>query len=272
MLALAILALVVSPDVDGKIDVPPPRTIATELAAALAGAVRRNTDFAAVAGRVVQPDMIGIASPAVEVPGWVVEIHWKEKGKLRSGVAFMIDVPAMDRVKPGTAKAIPPALREGPWLAAKVLEDVTFASWAEQQQEQRRANNESGTTSDIRMVISAEAFFMSSSGGSYGEMRCLSQPASCLPGSKDPQLLDATMGAAERYGYRRTFHPGAAVQGKGKQSGLLATWAYTAVPMDPKYGRQSFCGDSTGTVCAVAGATMPPVTGGACPKTCSPVP
>ena len=156
---------VYAPDVDGKIDVPPPRPIATELAAALAGAVRRNTDFAAVAGRVVQPDRIGIASPAVEVPGWVVEIHWKEKGKLRSGVAFMIDVPAMDRVKPGTAKAIPPALREGPWLAAKVLEDVTFASWAQQQQEQRRANNESGTTSDIRMVISAEAFFMSSSAG-----------------------------------------------------------------------------------------------------------
>jgi hypothetical protein len=275
VLVLAALALAVSQD--GLMDVPPPGPIPTELAATFAGAVRRNPGFAAVAGRTIQPGMLGILAPGAEWPAWIVEIHWKEKGRLRAGVAMLMDVPAMDKVRPGTEKIIPLEMREGPWIAAKVFEDLTFESWAEQSREQRRANNEAMTVGAIQMLISSEAAFSSESGsngvsGSYGEFRCLSQPAACLPGSKAPALIGADYVPAERHGYRRTFHPGAAVKGKGRQTGLIATWAYTAVPMDPKYGRRSFCGDFTGTVCAVAGATMPPVTGGACPKSCQPVP
>ena len=270
MLVLAALALVVSQD--GGMDVPPAGPIPTKLAATFAGAVRRNPAFASVAGRAVQPDMVGILSPALEAPGWIVEIHWKEKGKLRAGVAVLMDVPAMDKVKPGTEKAVPFAMREGPWIAAKVFEDQTYAMWAEQMQHQRRANNESMTVGAIRVVISAEAAFLSESGGSYGEFRCLSQPGTCLPGSKAPAMIDGTRVPAEVHGYRRTFHSGAAVKGKGKQTGLIATWAYSAEPMDPKFGTRALCGDSTAVVCAVSGATMPPVVGGACPKSCRPVP
>ena len=54
---------------------------------------------------------------------------------------------------------------------------------------------------------------------------------------------------------------------KGKP-GLIATYAYTAVPMDPKYGSRAYCGDSSGYVCEVLGAAMPPVVGGVCPKSC----
>jgi hypothetical protein len=269
MLLPAALALVVSQD--GGMDVPPPRPIPTELAATFAGAVRRNSTFAAVGGRTIQPGMQGILVPGLPWPAWVVEIHWKEEGKLRAGVAMLVDVPGMDKVKPGTEKIIPLAMREGPWTAAKVFEDLTFASWAEQSQEQRRSGNEGAARSDIRLVISGQIVFQSGS-GNYGEMRCLSQPSACLPGTKLPAMLDATMVPAEKSGYRRTFHPGAPVKGKAGQSGLIATWAYTAEPMDAKYGRQSFCGDFTGTVCAVAGATMPPVVGGACPKSCQPIP
>jgi len=271
VLILAALALAVAQDADGGMDVPPPRTVPTELATRFAGAVRRNPAFAAVAGRAVQPDMVGIVSPALDAPGWIVEIHWREKGKVRSGVAMLFDVPAMEKVKPGTEKIIPLAMREGPWIAAKVFEDLTFASWAEQTQEQRRSGNEIMAQSAIRVISTSQAVFQSMS-DSYGEMRCLSQPASCLPGSKEPAMLDASLVPHEKFGYRRTFHPGASVKGKGKQTGLIATWAYTAVPLDPKFGRQAFCGDSTGSMCAVEGATMPPVIGGACPKGCQPLP
>jgi hypothetical protein len=269
MLLPAALALVVSQD--GGMDVPPPRPIPAELAATFAGAVPRNTTFAAVRGRAIQPGMQGILVPGSQWPAWIVEIHWKEGGKLRAGVAMLVDVPAYDKVKPGTEKIIPLAMREGPWAAVKVFEDLTFASWAEQSQEQRRSGNELAARSAIRSVISAQVVFQSAS-GSYGEMRCLSQPEACLPGTKEPAVLDATMVPAEKFGYRRTFHPGAPVKGKGKQTGLIATWAYTAEPIDANYGRQSFCGDFTGTVCAVEGATMPPVVGGACPKSCQPIP
>jgi hypothetical protein len=271
MLGLAALALILSLDADGGMDVPPPQPIPSALAATFAGAVRRNSAFAAATGRDIQPDIVGIATPS-PAPSWIVEIHWKEKGNLRTGVAMVVDVPAMDKIKPGTEKNIPLALREGPWVAIKVFEDLTFARWAEQTQEQRRSNNENAATRAIRLLITAEIAFWSESGGSYGEMRCLRQPASCLPGSNRPAMFDAESLPAEKFGYRRTFHSGAPVKGKGKETGLLATWAYTAEPMDPRYGRQSFCGDFTGQVCAVAGATMPPVVGGACPKSCQPVP
>jgi hypothetical protein len=267
-LLLAALALVVSQD--GGTDIPPPRPIPTKLAATFAGAVRRHPAFAAVGGRVIQPGMEGSLDPGSQWPAWVVEIHWKEEGKLRTGVAMLVDMPAYEKMNPGTENAIPLALREGPWFAVKISEDLTFASWAEQSQE-RRSVNEVAARSDIRFVISAQAVFQSAS-GSFGEMRCLSQPATCLPGTKQPAMLDATTLPAETLGYRRTFHPGAPVKGKGRQTGLIATWAYTAEPIDGSYGRQSFCGDFTGIVCAVAGTRMPPVVGGACPKSCLPIP
>ena len=183
---------------------------------------------------------------------------------------MLIDVPAAEKVTPGVEK-VTLAMREGPWIAAKVFEDQTYATWSAQMQAQRRANNESMTVGAIRLVISGEAAFQSES-GSYGEFRCLGQPGSCLPGSKAPAMLDAARAPAEMHGYRRTFHPGAAVKGKGRQTGLIATWAYSAVPMDLKFGTRALCGDSTGSVCAVAGATMPRVVGGACPKSCQPIP
>jgi hypothetical protein len=268
ILALAALALVVVQD--GGRDAPPPGPVPTELSATFAGAIRRNPAYAAAKGRVIQPDMQGALLVGAPLPGWLVEFHWKEAGNLRGGLAMIIDAPAADKINPGFEKASL-AMREGRWVAAKVYEGETYAHWAEQAHQQRLANNESMTVMTIRSVISAEAVFESLS-GSYGEFRCLSQPAACLPGSKEPALLEPADAAAEMHGYRRTFHPGAAVKGKGGQTGLIATWAYSAVPIDPNFGSHAVCGDSTGLVCAVAGVTMPPVVGGACPKSCKPLP
>ena len=266
---LALLALAAAQD--GAVDMPPPRPIPADLAAPFAGAIRRNQAFAAATGRTVESATQGFVMPRSTYPAWVVEFHWREKGALRPGVAFLVDVPAARKLT-SSGRSIPDASLEGPWAAIAVFEDQTLAMWSEDLERQRRANNESMTASDVRMIISSEEGFRSTS-GSYGDLRCLSLPASCLPRPKDPLLpLDVAYTQAERNGYRRTFHPGAPVQGKENETGLIATWAYTAVPMDPKFGRRAFCGDSArGDVCAVEGATMPPLVGGACPKSCLPL-
>jgi hypothetical protein len=172
---------------------------------------------------------------------WTVEFHWREKGALHPGVAFVADVVAARRLT-SSGKSIPDSSLEGPWGVFAVFEDKTLAAWLEDLQQHRRATNEAQTVDALRAIRTA------------------------------PAARDATSVAAEAHGYRRTFHPGAAVTGRGRQPGLFATWAYTAVPIDPKFGLRSFCGDSTGVVCVVAGATMPPVVGGACPKGCQPLP
>jgi hypothetical protein len=268
---LALFAFALAAAQDGGRDIPPPRPIPTELAATFAGAVRRTSAFAPAGGRAIQPAMQGILAPESPYPAWIVEFHWEEKGVLHSGVAMLVDVPAMEKVKPGTEKAIPRELREGAWVTPKVFEGQTFATWSEQMQEQRRSGNEMAALGTIRLVISGQVAFRSAS-GNYGEIRCLSQPADCIPGFKDPAMLDVALIPAEQFGYRRTFHPGAPVKGNGTATGLLATWAYAAVPLDPHFGSRSFCGDSTGAACAVAGGTMPPIVGGACPKACQPLP
>lgn len=268
MLAFAALAFVAFQD--GRMDVPPPRPVAAELARTFAGAIRRTAAFGPATGREVQPAMQGFTAPEMPFPAWFVEFQWKEKGSLRPGFAMFFDIVAAEKVDPGLKK-VPRALIEGQWFAAQVTEGQTFAAWAEDTQVQRRDNNESMTQGDLRMVITAEAVFMSESGGSYGEIGCLREPASCLPGSKAEVLLKSDWGPADEHGYRRTFHAGPAAKGKAGQTGLIAGWAYTAVPLDPKFGRRAFCADSiVNDVCAVAGATMPALVGGRCPKGCQP--
>src|SRR6476659_431012 len=128
LLILATLALVAAQD--GAVDVPPAGPIPTELSATFAGAIRRNPTYAAAKGRVIQPGMQGALVPGAPYPSWMVEFHWQEKGKPRAGTAVLIDVPAAEKVTPGIEK-ITLAIREGPWIAAKVYEDQTYASWAQ---------------------------------------------------------------------------------------------------------------------------------------------
>lgn len=131
----------------------------------------------------------------------------------------------------------------------------------------RVSANEASTIGDVRTVISAEAAYSVANGGAYAELRCLGDPQSCKPGSKDTTYIDAALaGLADKSGYKRAFHPGKPTKAGAR---TYASFAYTAVPVEPgKTGVRSFCGDSSGRVCADAkGAAITPVAG-ACPKTC----
>lgn len=133
----------------------------------------------------------------------------------------------------------------------------------------RVSANEASTIGDIRTVLSAEAAFSSSSGGSYGDLRCLSEPATCIDGYAGPVFVDAGLAqATEKGGYKRAFQAGAAAARPRSFDGF----AYTATPLTVgQTGVRSFCGDSSGLICFdPTGAEIVPERG-ACPSGCQPL-
>ncbi len=135
----------------------------------------------------------------------------------------------------------------------------------------RVSANESAAIGDIRTVISAEAAWSSSNKGAYGDLGCLAEPKTCKAGYTGPEFIDASLSSlADRSGYKRAFFPG-----KPTKLGAKAyrAFAYTATPVEAgKTGVRSFCGDSSGVVCAdPKGAAITPVAG-ACPATCAALP
>ena len=134
----------------------------------------------------------------------------------------------------------------------------------------RVSANEAAAIGDVRTVISAQAAYSSANRGRYGELRCLEEPKGCAPGYTGPAFLDASLASlSDKSGYKRAFFPG-----KPSKPGArtYAAFAYTATPVEPgKTGVRSFCGDSTGIVCAdPKGAAIQP-DAGACPSTCAPL-
>lgn len=133
----------------------------------------------------------------------------------------------------------------------------------------RTSANESAAIGDIRTVISAQAAYQSSSGGLYGDLTCLSTPATCIKAYKGPVFLDTQLTSLQpKNGYRRGFYPGK----KGKGLHAWQGYAYTAVPVEPgKTGTRSFCGGEDGVIrFDPAGGDIKPV-GGACPATLKPL-
>jgi len=133
----------------------------------------------------------------------------------------------------------------------------------------RTSANEAATIGDIRTVISAQAAYEASTQG-YGELACLSAPATCVKGYTGPAFLDAELASLkDKNGYKRVFQAGK----PGPRPRSFQTYAYAATPLEAgKAGTRSFCGDSTGRICAdPKGAAIVPV-GGSCPATCQTLP
>lgn len=129
----------------------------------------------------------------------------------------------------------------------------------------RLAANESAAIGDLRTVISGQAAYQSSNGGQFGDLACLSAPATCIKGYSGPSFLDTDLTSlADKNGYRRAFHPGK----RGTRARGLQGFAYTAVPVEPgKSGGRSFCGEASGVIkFDPSGAEIKPV-GGVCPAT-----
>jgi type II secretory pathway pseudopilin PulG len=131
----------------------------------------------------------------------------------------------------------------------------------------RVSANESAAIGDIRTIISAQMAYSSTSNGAYGELRCLAEPDTCIPGYTGPYFVDAALASlADKSGYKRAFFPGSAFQGG------VDNFAYTATPIQPgQTGVRSFCGDSSGIVCADPSGSPIQATGGRCPASCPPL-
>ncbi len=133
----------------------------------------------------------------------------------------------------------------------------------------RVSANEASAIGDIRTVLSAEAAYSFSSGGSYGDLGCLAQPGACLDGYGGPAFVDAGLaGATEKGGYKRAFQGGPAAARPRNFEGF----AYTATPLTVgQTGTRSFCGDASGLICFdPTGAELVPEQG-ACPSGCQPL-
>lgn len=134
----------------------------------------------------------------------------------------------------------------------------------------RVSANEAAAIGDIRTLISAQAAYSSTNNGAYAELRCLSEPKTCKASYAGPSFLDATLASlGDKSGYKRGFFPGKPTKAGAKG---YAAFAYTATPLEPgRTGVRSFCGDSSGLVCAdPKGAAIVPAAG-ACPRNCAPL-
>jgi hypothetical protein len=220
--------------------------------------------FAAASGRkdlkLTQKTM---ALPGSEGKAYFVELQWTDgKGAAHSGVVVVAHKSLAGQVQKWLAEG-------DPWGVADIVEDKTWDELASDLKKARLAANEAVAVGDIRTIITSEYAFQSGASGSFGQIRCLSRPVECLPDYKGPVFLDAALtDAAEKNGYRRQFHPGPSTA-MAKASPLLKTFAYIAVPLVPgESGQRSFCGDSTGRICALTDGSAPEVKAGECAASC----
>jgi hypothetical protein len=138
--------------------------------------------------------------------------------------------------------------------------------------------HESATIGEIRTLISAQASYQSANGGFFDTPECLVTPHRCIPAypANAPTFIDSALGqtTAVRSGYRRVFLPGppadpGAVLREGASASSLESFAYVAVPLDPKKGgARGLCGDSTGLLCAAPDGRAPEVANGHCAGGC----
>jgi hypothetical protein len=134
------------------------------------------------------------------------------------------------------------------------------------QDSHRRPRNESAAIGDIRALLSAQYTYQSANGGHFdGDLECLLRPVACIPGYPPdaPSFLGEDIASlAPGQGYQPAFHPGPPPEPIPPQSSpsSVTTWAYITTPTAPGYsGIRSFCGDSTGQICARGDGSAPPL-------------
>lgn len=130
----------------------------------------------------------------------------------------------------------------------------------------RRPRNESAAIGELRTLISAQYTYQSVNGGHFdGDLECLLRPVACIPGyppDAPPFLGEDIASLVPRRGYEPAFHPGPPPESIPPESSpsSVTTWAYVTTPSAPGYsGVRSFCGDSTGQICARRDGSVPPL-------------
>lgn len=150
--------------------------------------------------------------------------------------------------------------------------EVATALATEGIERDRIRSTEAMVAGRLRALISAQMVYSVYNGGFFAPPECLTTLATCKPSfTLDSPPLDA--GALEIRSYAGRFHPGetpsaAEIAAAKAVAQSLKSWAHVFSPADAGAGLPAMCGDSTGRVCRLA-AGRPPVTGGACPASCS---
>ncbi len=231
-----------------------------------AGLIRASPAIAGKAGRSFERVVEVMKLEDRGKTGWLVEFEWKEAGKVRKGVAPVI--PSAN-VKENEQ----PFFSQGGWSMVAAIEDMGAREVMAKMQASRISAYEASAVGDIRSVISGEMAYAMANEGFYDELRCLAAPTSCLPAypKTPPPFLNESELQGERFGYRRTFHPGAKAPRKAKASpSSLTAFAFTAVPLKPgETGHRGICGDASGRLCFTPDGTLPKVVGGECDAACT---
>jgi hypothetical protein len=125
----------------------------------------------------------------------------------------------------------------------------------------------------VSTIVHAERSYAQGNGGFFDEVRCLTHPAECRPGTPPDTapFLDPTYAWLEpRLGYTRAFHAGPRptpeeIERAGASPTSLKAFAFTAAPLQPGVtGTRGFCGDSGGRLCFTTDGREPPVKDGRC--------
>ena len=126
---------------------------------------------------------------------------------------------------------------------------------------------------NVRTVLLAGKTYAASNGSLFGELACLTKPASCGSAypADAPFPLDPTYAwEGVKLGYHRRFHPGPKADDEEAQHaraapGSLKAFAYTTAPVKAgETGLRAFCGDSSGRFCVTKDGREPPVRAGRC--------
>lgn len=139
----------------------------------------------------------------------------------------------------------------------------------------RMLGNEAAAIGRIRSMMSAQAAYSVSNNNQYGTPECLAAPAQCLADypPNAPAFLSRELASDPvRSGYQFRFDGGDRSDGIEAGSAVARSfpaWVYTAEPTTPgTTGVRSFCGDSTGRICAYGDGRTPRPDAGRCPADC----
>jgi Zn-dependent protease with chaperone function/type II secretory pathway pseudopilin PulG len=125
----------------------------------------------------------------------------------------------------------------------------------------RVSANEAAAIADIRQVISAQATYSTFNVQFFdSDPSCLATPSRCIPGYTGPAFLDPPLATGTKAGYIREMYPGGTFPARRAPAGASpsSTNGFVIVARPAVVGQtglRTFCGDSTGTICATTGVS-----------------
>jgi len=231
-------------------------------ATAAATLIQQSTEFVAASGR--SKLKVGRMKPVSESPqpeGYFVEASWTrrqpEGGEAaEQGVAI---IALIDKV--GIGERI--LAQDGRWVLADIKHDRTWTDFMGELAISRASAAESMAIAQLRSIVTGQSVFADVANGAYAaELRCLADPAQCVPGYLGPGFVLSA--DEEQEGYRFALHGQRSSTTPARLSGGFAATATPAAGSE----QRAFCGDAKRFCVLSAGTKLPP-DASACPASCT---